>query len=347
VVDLRQPQRPERAVMTEIAETEFPALFAHGTRSDWGVGVLAGIRDGKRSYLFESGEERIMGSGAYDMMRKIAPLDRDQQTVLARLTALVARRQGLPDPSKAAGFVLLEQLGSLQRAFPQGFADPTWLNEGRAARIRATVLPEAQELLSMKALDAQLKAQQFDALWDSVAKILRATDWLPSDQLKPGPRSGPALGLLAGAVRELLYGSATLDQRIDRFAVGYEGAFGRPPRWETATALLAVMFPGDHVLVDLACFRKQLKALGFKGTLPQRPSGAAYSRCANAARIIASKLTENGETPQDLLDVHDFIRFTLKTAPARRPKAVKPAKKKAAVAEADDADESEESTDDE
>jgi hypothetical protein len=329
--------------MTEIAESEFPALFAHGTRKDWGVGVLAGVRDGKRTYLFETGEERVMGSGALDMMRKIVP-DADQQTTLARLTALVARRRGLPDPSKAAGFVLLEQLAAFRRAFPEGFADAAWQSERRAARAR-TVLAEARELLSLKALDTQLKAQHFDALWASVAKVLRGTDWVTSDQLKPTP--DVSLALLAGAVRELLYGSATLEQRVDRFVAAYETAFGRAPRWEMATALLAIMFPADHVLVDLASFRRQLKALGSKGSLPQRPSGPTYARCANVARIIASKLTENGATSEDLLDIHDFIRFTLKPAPvARRPKAAK-APKKAEATEADDADESsEEPTDD-
>lgn len=331
--------------MTEIAESEFPSLFEHGTRKDWGVSVLAGVRDGKRRYLFETGEERIMASGAHDMMRKIASLDPDQQSTLARLTALVARREGLPDPSKAAGVMLLEQLALLRKTYPEGFNDPAWESEKRAARVRGTVLAEAQELLSLKALDAQLKAQQFDAVWASVAKVLKATEWVPSDQLKPAPDMG--LGLLAGAVRELFYGSATLEQRVDRFVLAYETAFRRPPRWETATALLAIVFPGDHVLVDLASFRKQLKALGSKGPLPQRPSGPAYARCANAARIIATKLTENGAAPLDLLDIHDFIRFTLKpTPPARRPKAVKAPKKKAAVAEADDADDSEESADD-
>jgi hypothetical protein len=332
--------------MTEIADSEFPALFAHGTRKDWGVGVLSGVRDGKRTYLFEGGEERVMGGGAHDMMRKITPLDPDQQSTLARLTAIVARRQGLPDASKAVGVMLLDQLASLRRAFPQGLADAGWQNEKRAALVRESLVPEAQQLLGIKALDAQLKAQQFEAVWASVTKVLMATDWLPADELKPGP--GLGLGLLAGAVRELLYGSATLEQRFDRFVVAYETAFRRPPRWETPSALLALVLPDDHVLVDLASFRKQLKTLGSKGTLPQRPNGPSYSRCVNAARLIASKLIEHGEVPQDLLDIHDFIRFTLKTSPpARRPKAVKAPKKKPPAAEADDSDEpSTESADD-
>lgn len=307
--------------MTEAANAEFPGLFRHPNRAAWGVGVLASERDGKRTYLFESGEERTMGSGAHDMMHRIAPLDADQQSTLARLTALVARRHGLPDASKATGVVLLEQVTVLRRTFPQGLADAAWQNEQRAAQTRETLVPKAQKAFALSAMDAQLKAQQFDALWASATEILQASGWL-SDQLQPAP--APAVALLVAALRELFYGSATIEQRVDRFSVAFETAFRHPPRWETTTGLLALVSPDRQVLVDLPVFRKQLKLLGSKGPLPQSPNGVSYVRCLNAARIVASKLTEQGEAPRDLLDVHDFMRFTLKaTPPARRAKATK------------------------
>jgi len=325
--------------MIETVEAEFPALFSHPTRADWGVGVFSGERDGKRAYLFEGGEERLMGKGSLDMMRKITSLDDNQRSTLMRLTAVVARRHGLPDSSKAAGVVLLDQVATLRRSFPQGLLDPAWQSEKRAASVRDTLVPQAQKLLSLKVLDAQLRDQQFDALWGAVKQVVGATGWLPADQLEAAPVQG--FGLLAGAVRELLYGSATLEQRVDRFSVAFETTFRRLPRWEMTTGLLALVSPDSHVLVDLAPFRKQLKLLGVKGTLPQTPNGTGYVRCLNVARIIASKLTEQGETLLDLLDVHDFVRFTLKASPpARRPKAAKAPKKSRSV-EGEDASRSE------
>jgi hypothetical protein len=320
--------------MTEIADSEFPALFAHGTRKDWGVGVLAGVRDGKRTYLFEGGEERVMGSGAHDMMQKVSPLDADQRITLARLTALVARRQGLPDASKATAVLLLDQIAALRRAFPQGFADPAWQSEKRAALARETVVPQAQKLLSLSALDAQLKAQQFDALWASATQVLVSAGLVPAAQLTPPPALG--LSLLAASVRELLHGTATIEQRVDRFAVAFETSFRRTPRWEMTTGLLALVSPDTQVLVDVSSIRKQLKLLGAKGTVPQSPNGVGYVRCLNAARVVASKLTEQGEVPQDLLDVHDFIRFTLKASPA--PRRAKAPSKKARSVESDETD---------
>lgn len=325
--------------MTETANAEFPGLFRHPNRAAWGVGVLAGERDGKRIYLFEGGEERTMGSGAHDLMHRITSLDAEQQSTLARLTALVARRHGLPDSSKATAVVLLEQVAVLRRAFPQGLADPAWQSEQRAAQAREKLVPQAQKAFALGAIDAQLKAQQLDALWASVTQVLLATGWLPADQLQPA--SAPGITLLAGALRELFYGSATIEQRVDRFSIAFETTFRHPPRWEMTTGLLALVSPDRHVLVDLPSFRKQLKLLGSKGPLPQSPNGASYVRCLNAARIVASKLTEQGEGPRDLLDVHDYIRFTLKASPpARRAKAPKAPKKKTRKEESEDADDS-------
>lgn len=317
--------------MNEAASVEFPGLFQHANRTDWGVGVLAGEHEGKRTYLFEDGKERVMGSGALDMMHRIVPLDSDQGSKLARLTALVARRRGLPDSTKTAAVPPLDQLAVWRRAFPGRLADPAWQSEKRAAKARDVLVPKAQRLLASDVLDAQLKAQQFGALWASVALVLSATGWPPADQLKHAPVLG--LGLLAGAVRELLYGSAAVAQRVDRFSVAFETAFRFGPRWETTTGLLALVSPESHVLVDVASFRKQLKLLGAKGTLSRKPSGASYVRCLSAARIVGAKLSQQGEMPQDLLDVHDFVRFTLKaSSPARRASAVETSNKHSSVA---------------
>jgi hypothetical protein len=325
--------------MTDSAEDSgFPTLFAHTVRKDWGVGVLSGERDGKRRYLFEGGEERTMGGGAYDLMRRVETLDRDQQATYARLTALLARRQGHGD-AKAGVFSLLEQLGRLRQDYPGGLLDPAWLTDKRAqhaGRARESALAEAQELLSRKTLDALIKAQQFDGVWNNVITVLSKSEMVPADQLRSLP-NGEELRNLSTTVRELLYGAAVIEQRFDRFVAAFETAFRQPPRWETATALSAVVSPTDQVYVELVSFRKQIKALGWKGSITTRPSGAGYTRCVTAARLIANKLAEHGEVPRDLLDVHDFIRLTLKPVVGpRRIKAKPKAKAKAEEAEVDE-----------
>jgi len=46
-------------------DTLVPSIFAHATRLDWGVGVLAWEDGGKRGYLFADGEERTLASGFF------------------------------------------------------------------------------------------------------------------------------------------------------------------------------------------------------------------------------------------------------------------------------------------
>ena len=79
--------------MVETAEAEFPGLFRHKNRADWGVGVLSGERDGKRTYLFEGGEERVMGQGAFDMMSKLTSLDAEQRSTSEHRRAVIGRRR--------------------------------------------------------------------------------------------------------------------------------------------------------------------------------------------------------------------------------------------------------------
>ena len=126
---------------------------------------------------------------------------------------------------------------------------------------------------------------------------------------------------LAVAARELLYGDAPYERRFDDYLGALAGFWGEPARWEIATALSALVHPKEHVCVHPAIFRQQLKASGSRSSIAARPSSAAYARLLTIARFVGTQLGEQGETPRDLLDVHDFIRIALK--PAAKPRVAK------------------------
>ena len=72
--------------MSQAADDKgFPTLFTHANRAEWGVSVLSGESDGKRRYLFEGGEERTMGAGALNLMRKVDQPDSGQRAAYTRL----------------------------------------------------------------------------------------------------------------------------------------------------------------------------------------------------------------------------------------------------------------------
>lgn len=302
--------------MVQAVDAEFPGLFCHRARLDWGVGVLAGERDGKRRYLFEGGEERTMAAAHDHLMQKVEHPDRDQQATYARLMALLAKREGREPAAGAEGAkaLMLAQLEKFRRKYPGGFSGDAWKNEQRNLAVRRAREGSDAQALSAKSLEALARSNRLEGVWDQVVKLVGESG-LGAGELETTSISHQQRALGA-SVRELLHGSDDYAKRFDAFVTNYQAVFQKPPSWQAATALPALLWPVEHVCVDPTAFRSQLKAFSRQSTLGARPSGAAYLRCRSMARALASALAADGEVPADLLEVYAFIRATL--GPARR-----------------------------
>jgi hypothetical protein len=204
-------------------DSGLPTLYTHTLRKEWGVGVLAGESAGRRRYLFENGEERIMANAFQDMMREVERPSQEQQAIYAKLRAKLAAREGGKD-GMSSGEAFLQQLTRLTRRFPAGVADPSWVkevrgdNEGKGRQPRRNrTIEKAQELLSAAVLDSLLSAQKFGEVLDHVRIVLEQTDLVPVPKARkiPAPEHARSLAI---AVRELLHGTAPYDQRFDRHA---------------------------------------------------------------------------------------------------------------------------------
>jgi len=302
----------------------FPTLLTHSLRKDWGVGVLAGEKDGKRRYLFANGEERTLANGFDRLMEPVDEPTPEQQLAFARLQGVLAgRAKNGDDGGKPSGFALSKQLAKFRETYPVGFSDPNWLEDmrgGADGRVR-NALAAAEERLSVKALEGLASKSPADA-WQVVRDILAASGLVPAAQLALKPPAGERG--LAGAIRDLLHGSGAYDNRFDKFVAAFTAAFGKPPGWELATALSALVHPLNHVCVEATMFKKQVKAVAGRSA-PAKPSGSGYATFLSVARLIANKLAEQGEVPRDLMDVRAFIVFTLKPAskPSPKPKVAR------------------------
>ena len=300
--------------MNQLAHSrEFPSLFSHKKRRDWGVGVLSGEQDGKRRYLFEDGEERILGAGGIELMDKVEVPDRDQQATCARLMTLLAKREGRAESAESPGVsAVIKQLARLHEKYPGGFFGKTWRSDEKISSSRQSRnagAPKRKAALALKNLEKLERAQRYDEIWDQVVALLDESG-LASGQLKAASGAEPQR-LIAEKTRELLHGTGSYEARFDRFVAAYETVFHEAPSWQIATALPALMSPVDHVYVEPALFRKQLKALSRYSAFAARPNAAAYIRCLGMAQALANMLAARGEIPRDLLDVHDFVRVTV------------------------------------
>jgi hypothetical protein len=311
-------------------ESQFPSLFAHRIKKEWGVGVLADEKDGKRRYLFEGGEERALAKGFYELMLRVDSPTPEQQLTYARLQGMLAARAGSEGGGKGAGWTLAGQLVRFRAVFEDGLSDSRWASEVRGDRgrkgtgRRQAIATQAQTMLARAALDGLIEAGKYSEAWDRLKSVLTDTDLVPAAKLKTPLVAGEPQRNLAVRLRDLLHGDTPYEQRFDRWVSALGLAFGEPPRWELATAPSGVFFPTEHVAVEPTAFRKQLKACGGRSVGNQQPTSSDYGAFLSIARLLANQLASHGEVPRDLLDVRDFVVTSMKPVPkaaaAKAPK---------------------------
>ncbi|MDF3068481.1 MAG: hypothetical protein K0R38_4082 [Polyangiaceae bacterium] len=299
--------------MLVVDNQEFPLLFCHTKRSEWGVGVLSERGEGRCSYLFEDGEERTLGAQGMQLLRQVERPSREQQVTWTHLLNLLAKRRGPREPRVLSADAAIEgQVERFRERFTSGFFGKPWNDqpgEATARRARQALVPKVQSLLSPERVAGAIAEQRIADVWHIAVTLLEESG-MTSGSL-PSPRGAEEQRQLAQAVVDLLHGTQSYERRFDRWVAAYVIAAGDGPSWQTATTLPALLSPVEHVYVDPQTFRKQLSSLGRPSTLGGRPSGVAYLRCLVAAQSLANLLAARGVIPRDLLDVHDFVRSTI------------------------------------
>lgn len=290
----------------------FPTIFRHSKRPDWGVAIGSGEGDGKRSYLFEDGEERTFGAVGVTLLRTVDHPNADQQQTCAHLLSLLAKRAGRRDAETITRSTVDAQVARFQKKYPGGFFGSGWRSNTRSAfagQVRAGVMAQTQERFGLDRVSELLEKRKFAELWGDALEMLNASGLAAGDlQRLQAPAEQQ---LLAEALADLAHGKQSYEHRFERWISAYASAFKSAPSWQTATALSAMLTPVEHVYVEPTAFRKQLKLLALPSTFGGRPSGTAYTRCLAAAKSLANMLATRGEVPRDLIDVHDFIRVTV------------------------------------
>jgi hypothetical protein len=276
------------------------------------VAIVANERDGKRSYLFEDGEERTFAATGVTLLRKVDHPDPDQQQTCAHLLSLLAKRAGRRDSETATRSMVDAQVARFHKKYPGGFFGSGWRSNARSAfagQVRAGVMAQTQERFAPGRVSELLEKRKFVELWADALAMLEASGLTGGDlQRSQVPAEQQ---LLAEALAELMHGKQSYEHRFERWIAAYATVFKGAPSWQTATALPAMLNPVEHVYVEPTTFRKQLKLLALPSSFGSRPSGTAYTRCLSAAKSLANMLATRGEVPRDLIDIHDFIRVTV------------------------------------
>jgi hypothetical protein len=298
--------------MLVVDNQEFPCLFSHIKRAEWGVGVLSGHSEGRRSYLFEDGEERTLGAAGIEFLRKVERPNQEQQVTWANLLTLLAKRRGRREPHEIAVAAAVErQLTRFQAKYADGFSGKSWAAEKSGARVRLSregLVPKVQATMAPRRVAELIASDQIVKVWQDAAELLRESGLAVG--VVPAPEGPHEQRQLAQVIVDLLHGRESYERRFDRWVSAFSAVTGDAPSWQTATALPALLSPVEHVYVDPTSFRKQLGVLGRPSAMGGRPSGSAYLRCLAAAQSLANLIAARGAIARDLLDVHDFVRST-------------------------------------
>ncbi len=300
-------------------------FYEHVARPEWGVAVLTWEGEGKRGYRFDDGKLRVFKEGYFHLMRQ-AEADRGQREALA---AYVRRKPGerraparVPD---ADAITLADQIEYFRSNYPQGFAGEKWQSDHRKRskrsllRHRVPAIEHARTELTREKLDRWLTDGRADEAVDTLRKVLAKTDLVTAAQRKQlDDLQHWHAERLAKALRNLLWGQDSIRQRLGRWISAIAVATSsRSTTWALATAPLALVHPEEHVCVRYSSFSAQ----GASMVPPYDPGRVAspgdYEGAQAVARRVRDRLVEEGLSPEDMLDVYDFMWVTL------RPKARK------------------------
>lgn len=308
-----------------------PVFYRHTKRPEWGLGILASEDDVHTKFQFEDGQLRTFANEYVKLLQPVAApkdaealveeLSRGLETTINR--DVMARTQ----PSAVKNLVSLDdQITAFLEAYPQGFADPAWRADVRGTdakkRLKAhrdPAVEQAQRILSQDRMDELIGAGNSGTLWDGMLEIMRKTDLVtPKEDVEPmvAGFGAAARNRVVAALRDMLYGEDSLVPRFDRWVSAL--AEGRKiPSWQAATTLLGLVDPKHHCVIRHVMFRRQSKWMAPNLDMTKNPCGRAYRDVLEMARAVETSLTRKELEPRDLMDVYDFIKFTMRPGATR------------------------------
>lgn len=303
-------------------------LYRHRKAHEWGLAILAWERGPRRAYQFEDGKLRVFKKGYYEMLEEVdAPADRAGKVVAElerKLGNAPAERIGTTKTARPE-LTLDEQLRIFAIQQPNGFGGATWQTKRRGVeaarrlkRHRDPAIAEARERLSEAAIDAALAEERASHIHAAALEILDGVDVVNAKQLEPLKNLPESRHVaFVTALRELLWGDGNYDLRFERLVATLALTAKRGPSWQLATALPALVHPGEQVCIRPSTFKKEALYMAPRLMYAATPNAGLYARYLDMARAVAARLADAEVAPADLWDVYDFMIDTLKPSAAK------------------------------
>lgn len=318
-----------------------PDFYQHTRRPEWGLAVLAWERDGKRAYLFEGGMLKVLAEPFFGLMQPTTEPVENGESIVQRLAKHLEANDSIRTSTRATlppNVSLEDQIGLFRGEYTGDFAGNDWQDKGRGLgqqrrlkRHRNAAIEHARQDLSQAKLEAFLEQKDYAGAWRSVADVLAGTDLAAPRQVETlRGRAERATAQSVEVLLNMLYGEGAFAECFDNYVKEMRRVLGVTPSWELATGIPALVHPEVHLCVRKASFQKQAELRLAPLANAARPNSAGYMGFLELATGIMDELKKFGAKPEDLLDIHDFVKHTTTPSALRRIEAVRRAVNRAA-----------------
>ena len=195
------------------------------------------------------------------------------------------------------------------RYFPQGFADPTYIDWERGYKWNAHLRWRAE--LDEAKFRVLLRGGRYSEIAANAVKIESRTNLLFSFEkmaLRDAVKSAEGARLFATGLHELLFGRGSDE---DRF-VAWCSVVGQLPRrqtrvltWPVVTVFPFIAQPERHIFLKPNVTRVAARAYGFPFTYTSTPSWPTYASLLEFARVVCRD--QKDLRPADQIDAQGFI----------------------------------------
>lgn len=319
----------------EADPTDVP-LYRHSKRPRWGVALKAWQLGHKVVYQFEDGALRRFRAEYEHLFEPVEMGDAERTVAVEMLLDELSERSTEDDDATVSASAVLSrtdyvpaQVELMRDQFPGGFEDQEWRTEQRGdgadRRIKRHLLPaveDATESLSEEHLAARVENDPA-SIWRDAMDLLGRTDLVTPSQLAAyKDLSDEDAATMGVALFERLYGEKSERTRFRRFARAGAKVTGERMGWSIATVIPALVQPGKEMVVRASVARSFIKLFDLDIGLPKYATYPAYRRYRRLVRALKVQLESDGLSPADLLDVHRFLRITLKNSARDRLNAL-------------------------
>ncbi|MGI9280020.1 MAG: hypothetical protein ACR2PX_10385 [Endozoicomonas sp.] len=194
-------------------------------------------------------------------------------------------------------------IATFEKRYPGGFYGDLQAEEERNYKVNAC--QQFQLLLGKPEFEQLISSEQYDELYERVARLVSLTNFIQGSFEKPIllDTIKENQSLFMNGLYQFLWSEDDLHHRFDHFVLLLEKMGLK--KWTYITYFLFLSDPEQHMFVKPEMLKRSLDISGYPVRYDSTPSFELYDQILNFSRWLKSKIS--ALKPRDMIDVHSFM----------------------------------------